>query len=513
MLHSGCDEDSSMTSHERVRHWTHSSDTATPLAQVRKMKTLRVLVLAPIALLTFFFGGARPWIWQSVAGLFFICLGAWLLRHSIPAPAKRLRGFAAMACALMLVPLAQTIPLPAALLEILSPVRAQWFKALLQFGNTASATISYDTLATWTHGAWWGFLIVFAALLSQSLSREAKLPTWLLHFLFVLAGLQAMYGIAQTLLPALGVLWDTQAATGQAYKGYARGTFINRNHFAAFLGLLWPVLLAYLLVLKSPHKMERILGKRQRAQLLLQKKAFGIFSLALVVLALFFSQSRGGILSAMLSFTLLSLFAGQWRKRVTVALATCWIIMLGYGAVIGFEGLTNRFLQLDQGMTGRVEMWKDGWKIVQDHPLTGTGLGTYPEASRAYQNAFNPERRAEHAHNDYLETTVELGLPAACVLIAGIWGLWCLRAVLLWRARKTMDPDRLLLAAGSLAALGGYMLHGWVEFNNAIPANQLTAVTMAAFHFHLTEQGGGPASGKAANSPLTVGMVRLAARC
>ena len=483
--------------HELGGHWRRSSSASALRDRNLETWTLRMLVLAPIVLLTFFFGGARPWIWQGVAGLFFICLGVWLFRHTIPAPAKRYNRFAAVAYSLLLLPLVQTIPLPAALLEILSPVRAQWFRALLQFGNTANATISYDLLATWTQLAWWFFLAVFAVLLSQALSREAKLPTWLLHFLFVLAGLQAMYGIAQTLLPSLGVLWDTHAATGLAYKGYARGTFINRNHFAAFLGLLCPVLLAYLLVLKSPRKMERILGERQRAQVLLQQKAFGIFCLGLIVLALFFSQSRGGILAVMLSFTLLCLFAGLRRKRVILALAACWIIMLGYGAIIGFEGLANRFLQMDHGMAGRVEMWKDGWKIVQDHPLTGTGLGTYPEASRAYQNAFGPGQRASHAHNDYLETAVELGLPAACVLIAGIWGLWCWRAVFLWRARKTMDPDRLLLAAGSLAALGGYMLHGWVEFNNAIPANQLTAVTMAVFHLHITAHDDFPASGQA----------------
>ncbi len=482
-----------MVSHELIGR--RFSDTSALRGRNRNERTLRLLILAPIALLAFFFGGARPWIWQSVTGLFFIFLGARLSRHAMPAPA---RGLRAVACILLLAPLAQTIPLPAALLEILSPVRAEWSQALLQFGNTGNATISYDVLATWTHLVWWFFLAVFAAVLSQALSREAKLPTWLLHFLFALAGLQAMYGIVQTLLPTLGVLWDTQAATGQAYKGYARGTFISRNHFAAFLGLLWPVLLAYLMVLKSPRKMERILGDRERAQILMQKKTFGIFCLALVVLALFLSQSRGGILSAMLAFTLLSLFAGLQRKRVAIALTTCWIIMLGYVAVIGFEDLTSRFLHIDQGMAGRVELWKDGWKIVQDHPLTGTGLGSYPEASRAYQNAFGPERRAVHAHNDYLETAAELGLPAACVLIAGIWGLWCRRAFFLWRARATMDPDRLLLAAGSLAALGGYMLHGWVEFNNAIPANHLTAVTMAAFHFHITKQGIIFSSGKTA---------------
>ncbi len=472
-------------------------DASGPRGRNLQERPLRALILAPIALLTFFFGGARPWIWQSVTGLFFICLGPWLLRNTLPAPAKRAKGVAAMACALLLAPLAQTFPLPAALLEILSPVRAQWFRALLQFGNTGTATISYDVLATWTHLTWWFFLGVFAVLLSRALSRETQSPVWLLHVLFAMAGLQAMYGIVQTLLPTLGVLWDTQAATGQAYAGYARGTFISRNHFAAFLGLLWPVLLAHLLVLEPPRAMGRIPADRQRTQILLQKKAFGILCLALIVLALFLSQSRGGILSAMLAFTLLALFAGRQRKRVVVALATCWIIMIGYGAVIGVEGLTSRFLQIGHGMAARVEMWKDGWAIVRDHPLTGTGLGTYPAASRAYQNAFGPERRAVHAHNDYLETAVELGLPAACVLIAGIWGLWCRRAVLLWRARTTMAPDRLLLAAGSLAALGGYLLHGWVEFNNAIPANHLTAVTMAVFHLHIAEQGISPSSGKA----------------
>jgi O-antigen ligase len=493
MRHSGCDEDSSMTSHERVRHWTHSSDTATLPDQGRKMKTLRVLVLAPIALLTFFFGGARPWIWQSVAGLFFICLGAWLLRHGPPAPGKDMKRLLTLACALVLAPLAQTIPLPAALLETLSPVRAQWSRALFQFGDIAGTTLSYDPLATWTHLAWWCFLIVFAALLSQALNfSRGTVPTWFLRFLFALAGAQAMYGIMQTLLPFLGVLWDTHAATGRAYGGYARGTFINRNHFAAFLGLIWPVLLAYLLVLKPSRTMEQTLGKREQAQILLQKKVFGIFFLALIILALLFSQSRGGILSAVLSFTLLSIFSGLRRKRVAVALAACWLITLGYGAMIGFDGLQSRFLQMEHSAAGRVELWKDGWKAVLDHPLTGTGLGTYPEVGRAYQNAFTPEQRASHAHNDYLETAVELGLPAAAVLIAGIWGLWCRRAALLWRARTTMDPDRLLLAAASLAALGGYLLHGWVEFNNAIPANQLTALIIATFHIHIAEQGNFP---------------------
>ncbi len=455
-------------------------------AHDRTDSSLRALVFLPLVLLTLLFGGARPWIWQAVSGLTFLGIGAWRLRHELVAPQGEMRRLQAAALALLCVPLLQAAPLPAWLQALLSPVRAQWSTGLREFGNLVTTTLSYDPLATWMQLTWWVFLLAFASILYRSLrSGGRNHPTWLLHGLFLLAGFEALYGVLQTLLPSLGVLWDIDPATGLAYKGYARGTFINRNHFAAFLGLLWPVLLGYLLILKSPRKMEQILGKRERAQVLMQKKAFGIFCLGLVVLGLVFSQSRGGILAAMLSSTLLFVFAGFRQKRVVMVLAGCWVVMLCYGAVIGFDGIAGRFSQIEQGASGRFELWKDGWTAVQDHPLTGTGLGTYPSVGRAYQNAFSPGQRANHAHNDYLEATVEMGLPAAGLLILCIWGLWWRQAVLLWRRRETMDPDRLVLAAGTLAALAGYLLHAWVEFNNAIPANQLTAVMVAVLHFHI----------------------------
>lgn len=458
----------------------------TGFAHDRADFVLRVFVFLPLVLLTLLFGGARPWIWQAVSGLVFLGIGTWSLRHELIAPQGEMRRLQAAALALLCVPLLQVAPLPAWLQAFLSPVRAQWSAGLREFGGIATTAISYDPLSTSMHLTWWAFLIAFASILYLSLQSGGRShPAWLLHGLFLLAGFEALYGVLQALLPSLGVLWDVDAATGLAYQGYARGTFINRNHFAAFLGLLWPVLLAYLLILKSPRKMERILGTRERAQVLVQKKAFGVFCLGLVVLALVFSQSRGGILAALLSSTLLFAFAGFRRKRMAMVLAACWVIMLCYGTVIGFDGIAGRFSQIGQGAAGRFDLWKDGWTAVLDHPLTGTGLGTYPTVSRAYQNALDPGQRAKHAHNDYLEAAVEIGLPAAGILTLCIWGLWWRQAILLWRGRESMDQDRLALAAGTLAALGGYLLHAWTEFNNAIPANHLTAVMVAVLHFHI----------------------------
>jgi O-antigen ligase len=488
-------------SSSRTRH-------ASPHANARPERPdrfLRVLIFFPLVLLPVLFGGARPWIWQGVTGIFFIALAVWHLRHELVIPWQTMRlGLIAAGC-LLCIPLLQAIPMPAAVQGLLSPVRAVWTTGLQEYGSTSSTAFSYEPLATWMHLAWWGFLAVFACLLYQATApRESRYPTWLLHGLFLLAGFEALYGILQALIPSLGVLWDIDPRTGLAYKGFARGTFINRNHFAAFLGLIWPLLLAYLLILKTPRKMEFILGKRSRAQELTQKKAFGVFCLGLVILGLFFSQSRGGILAAVLAFTLLYFFAGMRQKRVTIVLVGCWAVMLAYGALIGFEGISDRFSRIENDASVRYEIWKDGWAAVMDHPLTGTGLGTYPSVGRAYQNAMAPQLRAHHAHNDYLETTVEMGLPAAGALILGIWGLWWYRATLLWRGRKTMDPDRLLLAAASLAALGGYMLHAWVEFNNAIPANQLTALMVAVFHFGIMREApDAVAAGKDAKAGIT----------
>ena len=46
------------------------------------------------------------------------------------------------------------------------------------------------------------------------------------------AFLEAVYGHIQALVPSLGVLWVDHI---NAYLGNARGTYINRNHFAGFL--------------------------------------------------------------------------------------------------------------------------------------------------------------------------------------------------------------------------------------------------------------------------------------
>ena len=491
-MQTGSTQAITMTSKDISFIGRHCVPSPAPVQPQRLGILQRALLLGPVVVLTMLFGGARPWVWQGVASLFFIGLAAWTALHKPFPPLMGRRAPLGAAC-LLCIPALQAIPLPHGVQDFLSPARSSWAHALRELGAAADTSLSYDPLATWIHLTWWLFLMAFAGLLFHAMTtRATKTPVWLLHALFLLAAFEALYGILQTLIPSLGVLWDIAPDSGLAYTGCARGTFINRNHFAAFLGLLWPLLLVYLIIIRNPRKMEFILGERARAQDLAQKKAFGGFCLGLIVLALIFSQSRGAILAALLSFTLLSLLAGMRQRRVLMALGTCWVIALAYGTVIGFDGVTDRFAQIDRDASARFEIWQDAWQAALDHPLSGTGLGTYPSVGRAYQNAVAPQMRASHAHNDYLETTVELGLPAASLLVAAIWGLWWHRALLLWRRRDSLDEDRLLLGAASLAALGGYLLHAWVEFNNAVPVNHLAAVMVATLHFAVLHKSSRP---------------------
>ncbi len=90
-----------------------------------------------------------------------------------------------------------------------------------------------------TSFAKWIFLLslfLFFIMLRGHLNRTRHLVT-LVKVILGVALFQALYGLLQALLPTLGVL----SADIKAYLGDSRGTFINRNHFAGFMEMIWPL--------------------------------------------------------------------------------------------------------------------------------------------------------------------------------------------------------------------------------------------------------------------------------
>ncbi len=99
----------------------------------------------------------------------------------------------------------------------------------------------------------------------------------------------------------------------------------------------------------------------------------------------------------------------------------------------------------------------------------GTGLGTFPVVYTEVQTTFLTQF-VNHAHNDYLEISSDLGIPAALLLFASIlYALVCaVRTFLHGEGKYT--PAISLACVGSIVAI---LLHSLTDFNLHIPANAL----------------------------------------
>jgi len=75
------------------------------------------------------------------------------------------------------------------------------------------------------------------------------------------------------------------------------------------------------------------------------------------------------------------------------------------------------FIQ-DRNITRRIAIWKFSWMMIKDHPILGSGIGTYKYNTLRYQAEFfeqgdnrsiYPYGFADKAHNEYLQLWAELG--------------------------------------------------------------------------------------------------------
>ncbi|MCF8106267.1 MAG: O-antigen ligase family protein, partial [Desulfohalobiaceae bacterium] len=277
----------------------------------------------------------------------------------------------------------------------------------------------------------------------------------------------------QVFVPQADVLWSGI----DAYEGCARGTFVNRNHFACFLNLLWPVLLAWIMSLEDMQPRTKGMSRAEHQEQIRYKKFLYGFLVGLAILALFFSRSRGGIFSALVGLTVF-LFLNRSRRAETVVLVcAAWAVMLAYGWIIGFEEILARFDQIERS-TGRLFIWEDTWRMVMDHPWLGVGMNAFETIGRVYNTSLPESKFYYHAHNDYLQLMAEVGLPLAVTLILAAWTLWLVMARRVRQKARQAQGLEALLAAGALAGCAAFLVHSAVEFNWQIPANQVYFLVM-----------------------------------
>lgn len=450
------------------------------------------LVYWPILTLPLILGGARTFLWSFIASVFVAGFAVLLLTSGesrygfsfLPASRFLLLAPGCLLLPIIVYPFLQVIPLPLPLVSVLSPQRALWLYRSFEATGASCwwASLSYapfDTLMTWL---WILTLALFALVLHRSMRDGTIKPGRLLSVIFAVAGLEALYGIIQVLVPSTGLGF---------HIGRATGTFANSDHYAAFLGMIWPLQLVWLLKVVGQGSWVRGQGacaEQQGRVETREKRIFFTFLTGIVLLALIFSGSRGGIISVAIGTTVLVFLGGKICRPAIALLIGCWVVILAYGSIIGFEGIVKRFAEIGQDAPGRFKIWQFTWRVICDHWLTGTGAGTYSPVIFLYQVFDTDLVQVGHAHNDYLQIASECGVPLSLFIFSLVWGYWWLTASQA-AGKKDAGPGRSgdagaletnekIIRVGALAGSASFLSHIWVEFNWQIPANQLYFVIL-----------------------------------
>jgi O-antigen ligase len=377
----------------------------------------------------------------------------------------------------LLLALLQVLPLPNEFWALLGSQRQSALSSansLIHLPFTAVA-LSYNP--SYSLG-WWLFLISLALLLvvlRATISRPRM--AILLWLLFTVASLEALYGIVQALIPNLGVLWANHI---QAYLGDARGTYINRNHFAGYMEMMIPLMLGFAL---SREDWSAKIGwntffasDRPHLQFLLS------LGLVLMVLALLFSKSRAGITGFAIGLGVFFCLIRSGRQAMPLSVKVSFLIISGlvlfYGFHIGFDPIFERFLQISPEAS-RLDFWRDSLAIVAAHPF-GTGFGTFEQVFSVHNVSTVSDIRITHLHNDYLQFLMEAGWLVFAALVGLFFWFLAMSIRKVRQMKITDDPLTFFVAAGALSGLVSMAFHSLFDFNLQIPANCIYFVTLIA---------------------------------
>lgn len=313
--------------------------------------------------------------------------------------------------------LLELIPIPGRIWESL-PGRAALAQSVERLGfGVPRMTVSetpYQSVAT-----------IFAAMpaIAAFAATEKLAPSPRLVAAAIVAGM------------VLGVLLGAlQVAGGPSSWAYfyhftnsgAVGFFANSNHLATLL--LASIPLGAALVGSSRASSGSSTGGRY---------AVGAALLTLVLLGVILNRSLAALLLVVpiliASFTLTPV-GNKWRR---LALPGTGIAIVAAVAILASNPIASTAFRSNAAtsVASRNAIWNVTARAVEDNFPIGTGLGSFEQIYRQYEDPRSVSTvYVNHAHNDYLELALELGVPGL-ILILLFLGWWSIAAVRIWTSK------------------------------------------------------------------------------
>ncbi len=138
------------------------------------------------------------------------------------------------------------------------------------------------------------------------------------------------------------------------------------------------------------------------------------------------TQSRGGIAGLGIGLLILLICTGRWGRWLAGVTAVVAIVaLLGLGPAWLGEVFVGANTPIVQGaeietLNGRLELWSRTFYAIQDFPFTGMGMGTFGDVIPVLYPLFliSPDSKVYHAHDEFLQVAVDLGLPGLVAFIS-----------------------------------------------------------------------------------------------
>jgi len=190
------------------------------------------------------------------------------------------------------------------------------------------------------------------------------------------------------------------------------------------------------------------------------------------VLAVIFGLTLGATLSrsAWLAGTfglLVQLWFHVRRPAIRLLLPIVMIFAL-FGtnfAVQHWRGVSLFNVQ-DPSSQYRLLMWRDGLRLIRQHPWFGVGQNVVRDDWPVYNlDAFRLQGVRSHFHSTPMQFAVELGIPALIAWIAFMAAYWRLLARLVAQAREHPDPVLYGVSLGILGGTSGFLANSLVQYN------------------------------------------------
>ena len=376
-------------------------------------------------------------------------------------------------CLFLLYLLIQIMPLPSLIVKMISPA-----SYLLQEASS-NMTISIHPRATLLEFFRYSTYVLFYVFAVQILSDKNLLKKSI-FIITVFGAILAFSSILQFYLTDLA-LWFRHAPE----KATIMGPYINRNHYAGLMEMIFPVALALFLFHKPRTDDSSFF--QGIVEIFKQEKAnihilIGTGTL-LIVTSIFVSLSRGGMISICIGLLLfLGLSFKKKASQKSSILIISIVIIAGFSiSWFGWGTISDRFAKVktSDGATdigGRLEPWEDSKKIIRDFTVTGSGFGTFKDIYPSVQT-IDGKSDLQHAHNDYIELMTEGGA-------IGFLLVFSFLATLFYKTYKSFilrkDAYSIYIYIGSITGMISILIHSFSDFNMHVGANGLWFALLAA---------------------------------